>query len=161
MLRAAASFAALPLVAVALTSCASEPEPEWTEEEAYAAAEETFRGYWGLELGATIEQRLPFVTGEMADEEQDSEGELADRGVEIRGESVIRSFDAAEFRTVGETTVVSATACIDGSDVEVNVDGQGWRQPREEPHYAVVIDFESVGEEMLISGLVDDSDISC
>ncbi|WP_156759407.1 hypothetical protein [Microbacterium karelineae] len=154
MLRTAASIAALALAAVALTSCASEPEPEWTEEEAYAAAEETFRGYWSVDAFSDDEearaQTLEHITGDLRDH-YDGDSVLDGHDVQARGESIIREFETTEYRTVGDQIVVEATACIDDSAYELNIDGKGWKVPREDPIYGVELTFESVDSKILIS----------
>ncbi|WP_162621858.1 hypothetical protein [Microbacterium suaedae] len=164
MLRPTAVFAALAIAPLVLAACAgvSEPEPEWTEEEAYAAAEETFRGYWALDLRAEKSEERPFVTAEFFRDIVEPASNLGEEiDIEVRGESLISSFDSSGFRIIGDTAVVEASACIDASSYEVNVGGEGWKAPREDPTYEVVMLFESVDGEMLVADFNEAVSDSC
>ncbi|WP_221584077.1 hypothetical protein [Microbacterium sp. G2-8] len=162
MRRTSLALATLAALGLALAACASEaePEPAWTEEEAFAAAEETFRAYWGSDFDSD-EERLQYLNKEMAQQAEESERALADIDIERRGESVVTSFEAATFRTVGATAVVEAVACVDGTEVEVNIDGEGWEAPREEPQYAVEISFEASGSRMVVADLTEAGGVRC
>lgn len=144
----------LVLATAALTSCTSaeEPEPTWTEESAYAAAEETFRAYWaaGAEGSAA---RAPYLNDEMKQVERDGENELADLEIETRGASTVESVQLTDFRLVDNVGVVELEACIDGVDVEVRQKQGEWRNPRADPIYGVVVRLESSGDMMVISDI--------
>lgn len=161
MLRPALALGSLVVTAALLTACASEPEPEWTEEEAYAAAEETFRAYWAAdEFGGTGDVS-EFVTGDLAASYTEQPIDMGGREVEIRGESIIIEFHASEFRQVGDQFAVTAESCVDESSYELNVDDNGWFAPREDPIYGVEMAFVSTGGTMLLSSLRESEDDEC
>ena len=162
MLRRALAIGSLAIVVGALSACATEPEPDpaWTEEEAYAAAEETFRAYIGIADPTDDDSARPYVTGDLAElHEGESSDEL--KNMQVRGESVVLSFDATDFRTVGEHATVSGHACVDNSSIEVNLDGEEWYQPREDPVFGLEMEFASVDGGMLLSHLDEMADDSC
>lgn len=162
MLRPALALGSLVVTAALLTACASEPEPEWTEEEAYAAAEETFRAYWGLGLHAEKSESRPFVTESFYRDVVEAAPELKkDITIDVRGEPVIDTFTLTEFRYVGESAVLDAVACIDASTYELNVDDQGWQSPRDDTVYGVSVSFESSANKMLVAALDEDTDATC
>ena len=86
MPRTALALGAIVALAFGLTACVAEPEPEpeWTEETAYAEAEEVFRAYWD----ATFEAEVPddLLTEEMADEHAKGVTQIAESGLETRGQ---------------------------------------------------------------------------
>ncbi|NHI16731.1 hypothetical protein [Microbacterium excoecariae] len=157
----AALSAAVSLVLLA--GCAPEPEPEpaWTEEEAYAAAEETFRAYISESaLSNTEGHPERYVTGALAD--QVEEWEERTSGVEIaaRGESRVVTFEAVSFDVVERAVAVSAEACIDSSDVEVRDSDGKWTQTRPNGAYVVRVDFVSVGDAVQLAEL-SEVDLAC
>lgn len=162
MSRFTAATGLVLLVTTALVGCtpAAEPEPEWTEESAYAAAEETFRAYWAAGAEGS-DARAKFLSGEMQDVERDGEKELDELGIDLRGESTIKSVRLADFRIVDDIGVVELQACIDGTDVEVRQDGGQWRNPRTDTIYGVDVQLESRKDLMIISDLNESKDDQC
>ena len=162
MLRRAVGIGSLAIVVGALSACATEPEPEpaWTEEEAYAAAEETFRAFSNAayDLEAST---LDYVTGDMVELERDAEQAAAAAQLEIRGEVEVLNFEPLSFDAVGDSVALSATACIDSSRVELKSEGEDWKQPRERPVYGVEVSFTSVRGELLIDDFSDSEDVKC
>ncbi|WP_156888111.1 hypothetical protein [Microbacterium indicum] len=161
-MRRVAVFLALPLL---LVGCAAEaePEPAWTEEEAYAAAEEVFREFHDAWLSeedgyGSDGAYLEYLTGELRAAEEES---LASGAPEIRGQSVITDLTTADFDLVGETATVNVTACQDDSDVRV-VDDEGAEEPvRADPVYEIDAVVTSVDGQMLIAELTENAGTGC
>ncbi|MGO3250261.1 MAG: hypothetical protein ACTIK8_01600, partial [Microbacterium gubbeenense] len=132
---------------------------EWTEETAYAEAEEVFRAYWD----ATFEAEVPddLLTEEMADEHAKGVTQIAESGLETRGAASIVAVHLSGFRHVSETVVVDLEACIDGATFEVRTDGGDWMQPRDDPKYGVEAQLESRDGEMLVAGLTEPETSEC
>lgn len=151
MLRPALALGSLVVTVALLTACASEPEPEWTEEEAYAAAEETFRAYWGASAfsGAESDPR-PYLTGEMLEMYSDWSPKSEDYVIEIQGSAEIVDFKASDYVIVGDAVALDASACIDASTLKVKNDEGEWIRPRDDVRYAVVMSFHTVEGQMLI-----------
>lgn len=162
MSRFTAATGLVLLVTTALVGCtpAAEPEPEWTEESAYAAAEETFRAF-NHAVYDDEEGTLEYVTGEMVTLEQEAEEKARTAGLVIRGNASILSFEASSFRRVGHEVVVMAAACVDASRIEVRTEAEDWRQPREKPVYGVRLTFTSADSKMLIDDYYDSEEVSC
>ncbi|GGO61029.1 hypothetical protein GCM10010910_07860 [Microbacterium nanhaiense] len=165
MSRFTAATGLVLLVTTALVGCtpAAEPEPEWTEESAYAAAEETFRAYWAAgAIGSDKSEEKQYITGDLlAHYERSPQDSGTEDSIEVRGESKLGSFVHDEYRVVGEAAVVEARVCVDDSDFQVNVDGNGWESPREDPIYTVSMRFMSVGGTMLLANLDESDDDVC
>lgn len=162
MPRFIAATVVLLAAATVLVGCVKEeePEPQWTEESAYAAAEETFRAF-NLAVYDAEKPTLPFVIGEMVDMEKEAERKSSSVGLEIRGDAEVYAFSGSEFRMVGDSAVVEATACVDATGIEVRTTSDDWRQPRDQPTYGVMLAFVSVDGEMLIDDYYDTSELSC
>jgi len=159
MPRIAAALGTVVALAAALTACVSEPEPEteWTEEAAYAEAEEVFREYWNLDS----EEQADLVTAEMLEANERGRERIEELGVEARGDSKIESLEFTDFRIVGTTAVVGLKACIDGSDVEVSVDGGEWKPAREDTSYGVTAQLEAEDDQMLVADLNEPGSDAC
>lgn len=162
MPRIAPAIGTVVALAAALTACTAEPEPdpEWTEEAAYAEAEEVFRAYIAASDFESNDDESVYVTGDLR-ELHDGDDIFEGHDIQTRGESVLTEFKPTSFRRVGEEASVDAWACFDDSTFEMNVDGDGWKSPREDPIYAVELSFASVDGELLVSHLDETSDIEC
>ena len=162
MSRFIAATGILLAVTAALVGCTEEeePKPQWTEESAYAAAEETFRAYWKVSLAGDRTTEATYVTGDMLEiYETNDDGQ--DITKEARGDASIQSFDGQEFRLVRDIAVVEALACIDASTYELRSEDGSWYQPREEPKYGVALRFSSVDSKMLVDDLKIDESATC
>ncbi len=159
MPRIAAAIGTVVALAAALTACAAEPDPdpEWTEEAAYAEAEEVFREYWSLDR----EEQNDLVTAEMLEANERGRKRIEELGAEVRGDSKIESLEFSGFRIVGTTAVVELNACIDGSDVEVSIDGGDWKQARDDTSYGVAAQLEAEGDRMLVADLSEPGADAC
>lgn len=164
MSRFTAATGLVLLVTTALVGCtpAAEPEPEWTEESAYAAAEETYSSYFeASRFDSTDGGAISFVTGQLYDVQQKSDEKYAAHTIEVRGETYVMSFTPQSFRLVSNDAVVKAEACVNQETLELNVDGQGWMKPNQSEIYAVELTFVSVAGEMKISDLELGSSSQC
>src|SRR5690606_31327400 len=109
MSRVFVALGTLAAIAAAVAGCASEkePEPQWTEETAYAAAEETYERYFeGSRFDSATADAIDYVTGDLFEVQKSSDERYADHSIEVRGETYIESFKAQSFRTVGTEAVV-------------------------------------------------------
>lgn len=148
--------------AISLAGCVPEPAPTRTptgfasEEEAFAAAEETYRAY--IEAlnarNAGDEEADPkdFVTGEALDAEIQSQETLEESGRTISGETTVRSFVPKSFETISDAISVSADVCLDASKSSV-LDAEGNDVTPEDvvPIYVLEVTFSSAGEELKIT----------
>ncbi|MGI6877498.1 hypothetical protein [Microbacterium sp. gxy059] len=155
------------LASLVLVSCAAEePEPTWTEERAYAEAEEVYRAFHEASMeryaGGDDESYLQYLTPEMQDGERDGQEWLDENGLVMGGRTEILAFEPISYSETGESIAVSAEVCIDGSGLFVE-DAQGEVvTPREDsPRYQVVVDFTSINSELLISELSEEEGRSC
>jgi len=132
--RRFAAIAALSLVAGLLGGCVAEPAPAETtpgfasEEEAFAAAEETYRAYVDalnqvdLSDPETFEPVFALTTGELnASDREGLSGYHAD-GFTVQGDSVITILEPHDYDPSTQSAFLSA--CLDVSAVDV-VDAAG------------------------------------
>ncbi|MGO1256205.1 MAG: hypothetical protein ACTIJN_00880 [Microbacterium gubbeenense] len=159
MPRTALALGAIVALAFGLTACVAEPEPEpeWTEETAYAEAEEVFRAYWSLDT----DEQAELATPEMREVNEKGNARIKELGAEVRGKSVVQSLSFSGYRTVGDEVVVDLTACIDGSNVEVRIDDDDWKPAREDAVYGVVSQLESSDDDLLVAELSESGDAEC
>lgn len=166
MPRFIAATVVLLAAATVLVGCTEEkePEPQWTEESAYAAAEETFRAYWalGLQSEDARDEEAALVTGDMLEiYADDYESAFDGHEVEFRGDSSVAKFVTSSYREVGDEAAVEADACIEAIGLEVRIDGGEWHAPRAETEYSVNLAFSSVAGEMLISHMDESGEDVC
>ncbi len=163
MLRRALGIGSLAIVVVALSACATEPDPElaWTEEEAYAAAEQTFRAYWALGFDDSDTEPTRYLTGEMLAHYDDTASSDNPDEIEFKGEAAVTTFEPSDFASVGNAVSLSAVSCIDASTLQVKDPSGAWVEPRDETHYAVSMTFASAHGELLIDSLTETQDDEC
>lgn len=164
MPRFIAATVVILVAAATLVGCAEEkePEPQWSEESAYAAAEETFKAYWAAgAIGSEKSEEKQYVTGDLLEHYEDQESDEDGKSIEMRGTSEIGDFVHDAFRTVGEAAVVEARVCIDDSDFEIKVDHGDWYSPRQDPIYTVTMRFTSVDDRMLLASLDESGSDVC
>lgn len=132
-LRLAAVAAIITLVVGAATACVPDPGPTpsptvafATEEEAFAAAEETYRAYIDalnqvdLSDPATFEEVFDWTIGEANSESRKTLSELHANGWSISGATQLRNFEGVNL----SNSNVTADLCLDVSDVAI-VDAAG------------------------------------
>lgn len=129
--RGVAAAVALALVLGMTTGCQPEPTPSPSgpvfanEDEAFAAAEETYRAYVDalnqvdLSDPETFEAVYAWTTGEANAGARKSFSEMQAEGWTVRGESTFDGFVASNYSPDTESTIVIADVCLDVSQVEV------------------------------------------
>lgn len=155
------------LASLVLVSCAAEePEPTWTEERAYAEAEEVYRAFHEASMeiyGSDVspDRIRDLVTERMWEREVEGIEWLRENGLVFSGESRIVSFTSTSYERVGESIAIEAEACVDDSDLRIT-DGDGaTTAPRDAGNYVVSIEFMTRDESILISRLEEPSGASC
>jgi hypothetical protein len=150
------------LASAALVGCSPAPEPTPTptaafasEEEAFAAAEETYRAY----IDATnAEQRGDenvashrFLTGALLEAEMETDRELETAGIRIRGETVVESFVGVSV-SEGSTAKIEADVCLDISDARaIDAAGNDVTAPGRSDVYGVTVAFVGSSTSLLVS----------
>lgn len=122
------------VLAAALTACTPEPEPTPTptgfasEEEAFRAAEETYRAYVDalnevdLADPATFEPMLSWTAGSFTESERKIFSEYHAEGVTVSGLSHVSLAELVSWDATARS--VSLAGCVNVSEVQV-VDAQG------------------------------------
>jgi hypothetical protein len=170
--RLAPTILAIGLLAAALTACDATPDPVETppvfasEEEAFAAAEETYRAYVDalnnvdLSDPATFEDVYAWTTGDANAGEKKSLTEMHAQGWTVEGSTEVVSLDPVSYDAPSETVVIDA--CVDVSDVTVrDQDGNSMvaaERPSTQP--STVSLSASSGPSLLISS-IDGGDHEC
>lgn len=130
--------AALALVAVVamLSGCSGPPEPVETtpafssEDEAFAAAEDTYRAYVDalnqvdLSDPATFEPVFALTTGELASSDRTNFSRWHADGYALHGTSVVETIERLDATVAGGTAEVTLGACYNVAEVDVR-DGAG------------------------------------
>jgi hypothetical protein len=158
---------------VVLTGCAPEPaDPTPTptsafasEDEAFAAAEETYRAYVDA-VNARREDPTArpaptdFLIGDALEAEIDTQNLKHAEGLSIAGETVVvqiapRSWDASS----GE---VELAVCIDSSATRVvDESGSDVTPPDRPTRYGLAIELEEIGNSLVIASTEQVADMSC
>lgn len=133
--RSAAGASAVALVLIALAGCSPEPEPTpeptaafASEEEAFQAAEETYRAYTdalsqvSLEDPSTFEPVFDWLINDARTNERETLSQMSAAGIAISGSTSYVSYTPLSYNAkIGE---IVANLCIDVSEVEL-VDESG------------------------------------
>jgi len=167
------SAIALALGCAVLVGCSPAPAPTPTqtpafgsEEEAFAAAEETYEAYTKA-LNAvdasnprTFEATYEYTSGSFQRSDRENFSFMKAEGVTIDGEAVVLSFAGAESSPTFEQ--VTALVCLDVSGVTV-VDASGVSvvNPDRPDIYAVRATFAFGGERMLVDAAERTEDETC
>ncbi|MGW9112912.1 hypothetical protein [Microbacterium sp. NPDC055683] len=149
-------------LAVALTACTPEPAATPTptgfanEEEAFAAAEETYRAYMtALELQNSGDERADpkqYLTGEALDSEIAAEQALAEAGNHVKGATELVEFIPLEYTALGLSAQIEADVCLDSSKAKVVDDSGRIVTPNDlDPIYVLHITFATVDAELRIA----------
>lgn len=174
MFRRSAAVVVALAVTLGATACQPEPTPTPTgpafasEDEAFAAAEETYRAYVDalnqvdLSDPETFEAVYAWTTGEANAGEKKSLTTMAADGWSVTGDSSIRAFfpDAAKL---AKPATVSAIVCSDVSDVVVtDASGQSMVSGQRPDVYALRIDLiedsnTSTGLAIATSNAIEDA----
>lgn len=150
---------------------APEPTPTPTaafasEEEAFAAAEETYRAYIEAtnaeRAGDTSQTSLDYLTGQAHDQELAAQRDLESRGVRIEGTTQVASFDGVRSNQGPQSADVEAHAClditnaraIDEAGIDVTADGRS-------DIYGINITFTGPAGSLLIAAIELNTDLAC
>ncbi|MGN6217980.1 MAG: hypothetical protein ACTHNQ_00640 [Microbacterium sp.] len=173
ILRATTVTLGFAAAAVMLSGCvapAPEPTPTSTavfasEDEAFAAAEETYRAYIEAENARSADpasrpEPQSFLVGAALEADIEANREFEARGISIVGTSSIVSLDgiSADLAT-GDVTVQT---CLDSSMSRV-LDGSGAdiTPPDRDPTVAAVVSLMPVGNSLRISDIAGTASESC
>lgn len=151
--RLAAAAVALVLVIGGATACQPDPEPTpsgpvfATEDEAFAAAEETYRAYVDalnqvdLSDPETFEAVYAWTTGDANANERETLSQMHADGWAVSGETAMTLFVPGSVE-LGGPVALTATICSDVSDVDVlDASGQSVVSTSRPDVYALQVDF--------------------
>ncbi|WP_309068597.1 hypothetical protein [Microbacterium sp.] len=128
MLSRRSSVAVAALLAIGLSGCAATPAPTpspsttgfVSEEEAFAAAEETYRAYTSsvddYYGGQNTSDPLQYLVHEARESEEAAQALFDEQGLQSEGSVRIVSFTAQSVSLVAGAAEVKALACLDTSD---------------------------------------------
>ncbi|GAA4197450.1 hypothetical protein GCM10022219_25340 [Microbacterium oryzae] len=144
-----------------LTGCVPEPAPTPTptgfasEEEAFAAAEETYRAYIDATNARNAGKKsdpTSYLMGEALDSDREVRQLLKETGRSFEGKFVITGFKPVEAQQIDAATSLSAVVCMDSSDVlVVDEDGNDVTPEGDIAVYALSVEFTAVDDELRIS----------
>lgn len=167
------SLCTLALLGAALVGCSPAPAPTPTptplfasEEEAFAAAEATYRAFIervnAVDLGdpSTFEPLYELSSGEFQEADREAYSQMHAEGNVVSGSTVILSFTAKASKAPYSTVI--ASACLDVSAVEV-VDARGTSvvSPDRPDVYALDLTFISDGADLRIDSANIREDSTC
>jgi len=173
ILRATTATLGLAAAAVMLSGClapAPEPTPTSTavfasEDEAFAAAEETYRAYIDAENARSADptsdpEPQSFLVGEALEADIDARREFQKRGMSIVGTSAVVSVTGtAADLTVGDVTV---TTCLDSSLSRVlNDAGEDITPTDRDSTVAATVKLVPLDGEMRIASIAGIASASC
>ncbi len=166
-------LALLAMAGATLSACSPTPEPSPTptaafasEEEAFAAAEETYRAY----NDAVNRQRdgdesvdpLDYLTGEMLDSEIASIRELEASGITLEGDTKIMSFTGTEAQTDHDVAAVDALVCLDITNARaIDATGVDVTAVGRSDVYGISVTFTGNPDHLLISEYEVVADTQC
>lgn len=144
-----------------LSACAPTPEPTptaafATEEEAFAAAEETYREYLVAAAaradGDASADPEGFMSGDALESDLESQRKLLSQNLRISGASTIIDFNPVDARINGPVAVLVVDVCLDISASRLLDDNGIDRTPSERSSTgALSVEFTGDAENMLIS----------
>lgn len=171
--RLPSSACALALAGAALIGCSPTPEPTPTatpafasEEEAFAAAEETYRAYndalnrVDISDPRTFEPLYALSSGSFEKADRENFSTLHAERHRIAGDAVVLSFVGRDVGPGFES--VTATVCLDVSDVSVtNLEGVSVVNPNRPDVYAIEVALVDHSGQLLIDASSRAKDEAC
>ncbi len=133
MLSRRAPLALVALLAIGLSGCMGTPAPSTSptptatgfasEEEAFAAAEETYRAHLddlnAYYAGDTDYEPSDYLTGKPLTDERDLLNQMQELGLRVEGEIVLASLDRVEATEVSDAWSVKLQSCLDSSGTRI------------------------------------------
>ncbi len=171
--RIIGAVCALALTAGALAACTPTPEPSPTptalfssDEEAFAAAEETYRAYTealndvDTSDPATFEPIYAFETGDFAERDKKNLSTMHAEGYSMKGDTIVLSFDGTEANAARDEVV--GIVCVDVSATDI-VDRSGQSiVPKDRAEvFAATVKFVAEGDELRIARADAAEDTPC
>ncbi|MEL5991706.1 hypothetical protein ACOKGD_02845 [Microbacterium phosphatis] len=151
------------LLAVGVTACAPTPTPAPTptasgfasEDEAFAAAEETYRAYVAetnaYHAGVAGADPLRFLTGELKRTNSELLDEMRELGVRIEGETSVVSVTPLSAEIVAQSAVVTIEVCLDETDRRVlDADGDDVTPAAAPDRYPAEVELTTVDRDRLV-----------
>ncbi|MFK4807498.1 hypothetical protein ACI3KX_16695 [Microbacterium sp. ZW CA_36] len=155
----AAALGAILVLALAGCTTPDSPEPTPTsafssEEEAFAAAEATYRAYASAENARRGDPTAPdpqqFLVGDALEDDINSKRRFGELGVHLVGESKVTAFDGQE--ATSDLRRVTAVVCLDSTAARLlDAAGNDVTPADRDSTLALEASFEFVGETFLIT----------
>lgn len=155
---------ALSLVALGMLSgCAPQPEPEPTptalfasEEEAFKAAEETYRAYTDAQnkdrAGDEVAKPQRFLISKALEAQLSSDREFREQGIAVVGSTTVADFAGVEADISAGGTSVIANVCIDASELRaIDSEGADVAPADRAKIVGLSVTFKEVNEQLLIA----------
>ena len=173
--RTGSALAAAGLLIGMLSACTPEAEPTpkptktaafASDEEAFAAAEETYRAYTGamnavdLADPASFEVLYRYSVGDFQAADRRTYSELHAEGLRMTGEVRLASFEGLRFDAQEQQVIAHVCVDVSNSDV-VNETGQSQVSPDRPALNSLMVDFRAQGDTMLIARAERDESRSC
>ncbi|KRA23111.1 hypothetical protein ASD65_00765 [Microbacterium sp. Root61] len=158
----AVAIVAIALVCAVMSGCGGQPQPVTStplfssEDEAFAAAEETYRSYVDalnqvdLSDPETFEEVYAWTTGDANAGERKSLSKMHADGWTVSGETAITRFQGQSI--ANDTAAVVALACTDVSAVTVN-DGEGKSVVAHDRPTSYTVEISFVSDDQSDTGL--------
>jgi len=173
--RVARAFAVLAMAAAAATGCVGSPEPRGTtptpltDEQAFAAAEETYRAYVDalnqvdLSDPTTFEPVYALTTGELNSQDRRNFSEWQAEGISIEGEARVSKMMRITVSPTHTPLNVLLEACYDVSAIDVRAaDGTSLVDATRPPMQPLRIAVETgTAAAARISSITPAEDIAC
>lgn len=170
LLRAVSALAAAGLLVGMLSACTPEAEPTpeptktaafATDEEAFAAAEETYRAFVHENSRPDGDEEA-YLAGIALKEHLKGEQQLKDAGIRGVGEAVVKSFDIAASSLSADRTSLTAEACVDITAVRVlDTNGHDVTPESRPTMIATRVEMEFSGSQFLIYEDLDRDNAEC
>ena len=151
------------LSTVGILGCSPTPEPEPTptpafasEEEAFAAAEETYRAYINAGnariAGSTTADPRVLLSGSALEADIDTSNLLSEKNLRLEGKAALTSFIGTSALLSASPEVVNATVCVEAAGTRlIDVDGNDVTPSDRPDASSLEVTFISVGDMLLIS----------
>jgi hypothetical protein len=168
-------LAVVALLALALAGCGGTPSPEpsptptrtgfATEQEAFAAAEQTYRAYMdesaAADNGDAGANPRRYLTRQALEEEDELASAMERTGLHFEGATKILSVRAVRAALLSGAASAVLSICLDGSEHRlINQEGQDVT-PQQEPRFALRVEFASARHAMEIVRSELDEGVTC